>query len=439
MCRRAALAVVLLAVVFPAVALPVAAVGGAGGSPAAPDHASVDARESAGPNFTRADPSVVMRINVTETGDARWTVASRFLVENDTEAAAFRAMAADVRNRTGPVAGLGYSVETFRRFAVDAEGQTDRSDPMRIEEPSWTARVDEANDTAVLALEFTWTNFADSRDNGSRVVLGDVFGSTQGGAWFPVIASDQRLVLNAPPGYLVRENTLPYPIQEGSITVEGPANLTAQEVSIVYERTDSPDGTTPPTTDDGGIPQALLGGGVLALAVAAVLVGYLLYRRPAGGPGATAPDVDAATDGAQGGTEATDGSGGTEAGTPTGDVPPGDATGPEADAAGATGTGTSAGEGGEAASEAAGAGAAAAEEEDETAVELLSDEERVERLLDENGGRMKQSNIVSETGWSNAKVSQLLSSMDEEDRIDKLRIGRENLITLPDEDVGDFD
>nr|WP_276278404.1 hypothetical protein [Halomicroarcula sp. SYNS111] len=72
-------------------------------------------------------------------------------------------------------------------------------------------------------------------------------------------------------------------------------------------------------------------------------------------------------------------------------------------------------------------------------VELLSDEERVERLLEQNGGRMKQARIVKETGWSNAKVSQLLSSMDEEGRIDKLRIGRENLISFPDEDIGDFE
>jgi uncharacterized membrane protein len=52
---------------------------------------------------------------------------------------------------------------------------------------------------------------------------------------------------------------------------------------------------------------------------------------------------------------------------------------------------------------------------------------------------MKQATIVKETGWSNAKVSQLLSSMDEQDRIDKLRIGRENLISLPGEGVGDID
>ncbi|MFB6243633.1 MAG: helix-turn-helix transcriptional regulator, partial [Halobaculum sp.] len=66
--------------------------------------------------------------------------------------------------------------------------------------------------------------------------------------------------------------------------------------------------------------------------------------------------------------------------------------------------------------------------------ELLSDEERVEHLLEQNGGRMRQADIVTETGWSDAKVSQLLSSMAEEDRVDKLRLGRENLISFPDTD-----
>lgn len=68
---------------------------------------------------------------------------------------------------------------------------------------------------------------------------------------------------------------------------------------------------------------------------------------------------------------------------------------------------------------------------DEIDEELLSDTERVERLLRENGGRMKQASIVEETDWSNAKVSQLLSEMAEEGRVEKLRIGQENLISLP--------
>ena len=82
---------------------------------------------------------------------------------------------------------------------------------------------------------------------------------------------------------------------------------------------------------------------------------------------------------------------------------------------------------------------AATEDDDSVDVALLSDEERVEHLLEQNGGRMKQARIVKETGWSNAKVSQLLSAMDEDGRIDKLRIGRENLISFPDEDVTEID
>ncbi|SIR60073.1 helix-turn-helix transcriptional regulator [Natronorubrum thiooxidans] len=62
--------------------------------------------------------------------------------------------------------------------------------------------------------------------------------------------------------------------------------------------------------------------------------------------------------------------------------------------------------------------------------ELLTDEDRVIRLIRENGGRMKQVNIVEETGWSKSKVSMLLSEMEAEDTISKLRVGRENIISL---------
>jgi uncharacterized membrane protein len=67
---------------------------------------------------------------------------------------------------------------------------------------------------------------------------------------------------------------------------------------------------------------------------------------------------------------------------------------------------------------------------------LLSDEERVLKLLEAKNGRMKQVEIVEATDWSNAKVSQLLSEMDEAGRVDKLRIGRENLISLPGQGPG---
>ena len=75
-----------------------------------------------------------------------------------------------------------------------------------------------------------------------------------------------------------------------------------------------------------------------------------------------------------------------------------------------------------------------ATDEEAQDLSLLSDEERVERLLAANGGRMRQAAIVSETGWSDAKVSQLLSEMAASGRVEKLRLGRENLISLPGEE-----
>jgi len=65
---------------------------------------------------------------------------------------------------------------------------------------------------------------------------------------------------------------------------------------------------------------------------------------------------------------------------------------------------------------------------------LLSDEDRVIQLLEDNGGRMRQVTIVKETDWSKSKVSMLLSDMEEEGDISKLRVGRENIISLAGEE-----
>jgi len=79
------------------------------------------------------------------------------------------------------------------------------------------------------------------------------------------------------------------------------------------------------------------------------------------------------------------------------------------------------------------AGVTGADESSETG-QLLSDEDRVLRLLEENGGRMRQVSIVEETEWSKSKVSMLLSEMEDEGAISKLRVGRENIISLAGEE-----
>lgn len=62
--------------------------------------------------------------------------------------------------------------------------------------------------------------------------------------------------------------------------------------------------------------------------------------------------------------------------------------------------------------------------------EVLTDRERVSALLEDNGGRMKQSAIVDSVEWSKAKVSRLLADLESDGKITKLRLGRENLICL---------
>lgn len=66
--------------------------------------------------------------------------------------------------------------------------------------------------------------------------------------------------------------------------------------------------------------------------------------------------------------------------------------------------------------------------------ELLSNEEQVLRLLKANGGRMKQQQVAEELEWTDAKTSQVVSDLRDEGDIESFRLGRENVLSLPDED-----
>ncbi|WP_440764797.1 helix-turn-helix transcriptional regulator [Natronorubrum sp. DTA7] len=66
--------------------------------------------------------------------------------------------------------------------------------------------------------------------------------------------------------------------------------------------------------------------------------------------------------------------------------------------------------------------------------QLLTDEDQVLRALREQGGRMKQSAVVEDLGWSKSKTSRVLSAMADDGTVEKLRIGRENVIDLSDDE-----
>jgi hypothetical protein len=79
-------------------------------------------------------------------------------------------------------------------------------------------------------------------------------------------------------------------------------------------------------------------------------------------------------------------------------------------------------------------GSAATQERDP---ELLPPDERVESLLRAENGRMRQSDVVEATDWSKAKVSRTLSDMEEAGTVSRFRLGRENVVTLADEESPD--
>ena len=66
---------------------------------------------------------------------------------------------------------------------------------------------------------------------------------------------------------------------------------------------------------------------------------------------------------------------------------------------------------------------------------VRTDEDRVLELLERGDGQLRQKDIVEETNWSKSKVSRVLSRMEEEDAVSRIRIGRENIVTYDDVEI----
>jgi hypothetical protein len=359
------------------------------------------ARDVDGQPFT----GTTFRIELNADGSAAWTVVVRYRLDDGNRTAAFREVATAFENgETGPDAAV------FRNYAAGAAAATGRE--MRIRDVERSTLINEtanATDGAAvgeLRLSFVWTEFL--RPDGDRLVLDDAFRTPDNGTWLSSLRAGQRLEIRTPEGYAVSGTPgVAVELRENTVVVEGPRTFgadPADRLAIVY----SPVGTV--ATEEPDWPVADASTGVIAGLVVvgeALAAGLLLYRRrdrgAAGGSG------DGPTGAA--GTSGSDGPGG------PGGTAAGEGTGAGAGAGTATGAGEADGDGGG---------------EEGPDLSLLSDEERVERLLERNGGRMRQADIVAETGWSDAKVSQLLSEMADEGEVEKLRLGRENLISLPD-------
>ncbi|QSG10933.1 putative membrane-associated trancriptional regulator [Halapricum desulfuricans] len=395
---RATVAIALAGVLLVAGVAPLYALA-PGGPSTGGSHSPADARVQALPESS-FDVATTYRIDIRSDGDARWTINRTFALENDSHREGFEAIAEEFID--GEYSGQ--TVDAFEGASGLAAEATGRE--MTIVDVSHNVRT--SNDSGSLLLSFIWTNF--SYENGDRLHIDDVFETDP--SWFPGLSEHERLIIARPAGYQYYSASTN--VENQLLRWEGPHTFGSERPYIVF----SPISPSGPTGQTG--PGAFVLGGVALLSVLVILgyaarVGKLPGRRPTVEAGSSAS---------------------TTAGDSRADDEPGGATDERAtgvdeydEGADSEGVGNSE----HTATTTPEEGAEEAEE-DEVDKDLLSDEERVERLLDENGGRMKQAHIVEETGWSNAKVSQLLSAMADDGRIEKLRIGRENLISFPDEE-----
>ena len=71
--------------------------------------------------------------------------------------------------------------------------------------------------------------------------------------------------------------------------------------------------------------------------------------------------------------------------------------------------------------------------DDSPPADLLSDDERALSAIRDHGGRMKQQELADACDWGDSKTSRVVSRLRDDDEIEVFRLGRENVITLPEE------
>lgn len=341
------------------------------------------------------DPDqVILRVDLQPNGDAQWRVEYRVRLETENETKAFKDLQADVEENES-----AYLSDFKQRIGgtVDAaENSTGRE--MTAENFDISTKITQLpQEYGVLTYTFTWSNFAQT--DGDRVVAGDSL------AGF-FLDSETTLTIGWPDGHREASVTpAPTERQQNAVVWRGPLDFGNNEPRVTVEPGDSSGTTgnggttTDPSDEAGGLGLGTLGGGLVVLVVLGAAA-FLYLRRNGYIDGGLPGPASTPKTGSDGGTAG----------------------------AGAAGAGAGAATGSAAASDAS---------KQEPPSELLSNEERVIKFLEQEGGRAKQQEIVDGLGWTDAKTSQVLSGMASDDQIEKFRIGRENVVKLPDDDEGD--
>jgi hypothetical protein len=327
-----------------------------------------------------APDDVLIEATVEPDGDAVWETQYRVRLASDDEEQAFEELRADVESN--PDAYTDRFGQRMRATAAAAENATGRE--MSVTNVTVTAERRELPQTyGVLTYRFEWQNFAAVEND--RILVGDAVDAL-------FLDDATSLIVSWEDGYRLGEvSPSPTETRDGAVVWEGPVDFTEGEPRVTVE-------------PDERFAGPLLFGVLGLLAVVAAVVGY--RRRPWE---RSAPDETVM---AKAGANESEAVTETESATPTGD--PAD----DAD---------------ESASDTAGDGDESTPAVDE---DLLSNEEQVLRLVEDNGGRMKQKRVAEELEWTAAKTSQVVTGLRDAGDLDGFRLGRENVLSLPEYDAG---
>ncbi|SDW51514.1 hypothetical protein SAMN05443574_10486 [Haloarcula vallismortis] len=362
------------------------------GSGAAPLAVAQSADESVGVQTPDRFDRTTFQVTLYQNGSAEWAIVHRTPLVNESEQQQFEEFATEFEQSEQPLYQSFVEQSTLlTQYGTNVTGRT-----MSATDYDRSATVDPLQNTGTVRMSFRWQNFAVVE--GDSVVVSDVF---DGGFY---IGPSQSFVFERGPE-LAFVDVQPEPDSQSapgslesstSVTWNGEQSFNDRRpyVELRPRETGQSAGTERDTTAGGDSPDEVAGGPSWMLPAAVVFIVIV-----AGG-------VAAWRSGALGQVLGTDDD------EPQASTPSATANTAEPSTA---------------------ASGAATADTDEPAVpdeELLTDSDRVRKLLEENGGRMKQVDIVDSTDWSKSKVSMLLSDMEDDGDISKLRVGRENIISL---------
>ena len=351
------------------------------------------------------DPDdVLMSVTVADDGDTAWSIEYRVRLETDEDREAFADLQEDVESDPDPyVERFQERMDATAATAAEATGREMAITEMAVE----AERRDLPHERGVVTYTFRWSNFA--APHGDGLEIGDAIDGL-------FLEEDTALTIAWSDTYeLVDASPTPTETSDRSVTWIGPTNFAAGQPRVEVG---------PPTAVAPAFPVSpALAAALVVVLLAAGGAAFVVLRRrdPRGRPDHGVPVGEESATGA---TAAGAGSGAAAGGaTASPPAPAADADGVGDDATGDVATGD------DATGVAAGEGPTGPPDE-----ELLSNEEQVLRLLERRGGRMKQKQVAEELEWTDAKTSQVTKKLRESGELEGFRLGRENVLTLPEAD-----